>query len=294
MQQTVYIDLYFIINFAMDFLCFFLTSRLLSIRESLWRVLVASAFGGLYACFALFLPHGELFGLVADICACALMSVIAYLRRGELRRILSYALVYAAVSIVLGGFMTALFSLFNRIGLDRLFGSEEDADGISVWIFALLALISGLISVLGGRFFKRKSSRSFCRLRLRERGKILEIKGLCDSGNLVCDPISAKPCIIIELQSVREILRESTYRAIEAGNVSRAENGDISRIRVIPVNTVSGSDMMYALRIDGIEIDFGCGYRNVDALLAFSLNTINADGAIAIVPASLNFENNKI
>lgn len=294
MEQTVYIDLYFIINFAMDFLCFFLTSRLLSIREKLWRVLVASAFGGLYACIALFLPLGAFFGLVADICACALMSVTAYLRRGELRRIFSYALVYAAVSIVLGGFMSALFSLFNRIGLDRLLGSEADADGISVWIFALLAFISGLISVLGGRFFKRKSSRSLCSVRLRDRGRSLEIKGLCDSGNLVCDPISARPCIITELRAIRSILRDSTYSAIESGNVSAADAADMARMRVIPVNTVSGSDMMYALRLERIEIDLGRGYREVDALVAFSLSAIHADGAVAIVPASLDLEDNKI
>ena len=293
MEQTVYIDLYFIVNFSMDFLCFFLTSRLLSIHEKLWRVLVASAFGGVYACVALCLHLGAFLGIVADICACVLMATMAYLGREGARRIFSYSVVYAAVSIVLGGFMTVLFSLFNRVGLDRMLGSENDADGISVWIFALLALMSGLISVFGGRFFKRKSSHSFCCLRLHDRGKTVEIKGLCDSGNLVCDPISTKMCIITELNAVRDILRSSTYRAIEAGIPSTADAADMARIRVIPVKTVSGSDMIYALRLDRIEVDFGKGYREVDALLAFSRAAINADGAVAIVPASLDFGNNK-
>ena len=290
MEQTVYIDLYFIINFAMDFLCFFLTSRLLSIRENHLRILAASAFGGAYACLALFLPLGSLWGLALDIVACVIMSAIAYLRASELGRLPSYALVYTAVSIVLGGAMTALFSIFNRIGLDKMLGSAEDTDGISVWIFALLALISGLFSVLGARFFKKKTSLTFCKIRIYDRGRMTELLGLCDSGNLLCDPISARYCIIMELSAAKGVLCDRTYRAIERGRPERVDSSDISRIRVIPVNTVSGTDMMYAIRFEKTEIDFGGGYRNADVLVAFSMSKINAEGATALVPTSLDFD----
>ncbi len=288
MEQTVYVDLYFIINFAMDFLCFFLTARLLSIRESLARTLVASAIGALYACISLFLGLKGMLSLSVDIGACVFMSAIAFYRKHELRRLPANALVYTAVSIVLGGFMTALFSLFNRIGLDRLLGSEQDADGISVWLFALLALISGLAAMLGGRFFKKKSLRTECRLRIYKGKKNVELKALCDSGNLLHDPISARPCIIVELDSMRDLLTRRTVRTIESGGVTAFEGEDAERVRIVPVHTVSGDGIMYAFRLDRIELDFGGGWCEVDALAAVSTVPINADGASALVPSELN------
>lgn len=288
MEQTVYMDLYFIINFAMDFLCFFLTARLLSIRDSIIRVLAASAVGALYACISLLWGLSGIWSLMSDISACIVISTIAFCRKRELRRLPANALVYTAVSIVLGGFMTALFSLFNRIGLDRLLGSEQDADGISVWLFALLALISGIAAMLGGKFFKKKSSRTICCIRLYNRKKTIEIKGLCDSGNLLRDPISARPCIIVELGSMSGLLSRRTVRAIEAGALTAFEGEDAGRVRIVPVRTVSTEGMMYAFRLDRIELDFGDGWREVDALAAVSAVPINADGASALVPSELN------
>ena len=119
MEQTVYIDLYFMINFAMDFLCFYLTSWLLSLHRSLLRTMLASAFGALYACVALLIGLRGIWSILADLAICLLMCAIAYYRPKEARAVAVDALVYSAVSILLGGAMTALFYFFNRMGLDR-------------------------------------------------------------------------------------------------------------------------------------------------------------------------------
>lgn len=294
MEQTVYIDLYFIINFAMDFLCFFLTARLLSIKESIFRSIIASALGALYACVSLIFGIDGILSLFVDILACIIISAVAFYRRKELKLLPVNALVYTAVSIVLGGFMTVLFSFFNRIGLDRFLGSEEDADGISVWLFALLALLSGVAAMLGGRFFKKKSSRIKCMLRLSNRGKRVEIRALCDSGNLLREPISARPCIVAELKEISTLFSAKSVHALERGRCELLGEEEMERIRVIPVRTVSGSTMMYAIRLDSVEIDFGNGWREVDTFVAISQNPINADGAAALVPAELGVGKDKI
>ena len=155
MEHTVYIDLYFMINFAMDFLCFYLTSWLLSLRRSLLRTMLASAFGALYACVALFLGLRGVWSILSDLAICLLMCAIAYYRPKEARAVAVDALVYSAVSILLGGAMTALFYFFNRIGLDRLLGSEEDADGVSVWLFALIAIAGAVATAFGGKLMRK-------------------------------------------------------------------------------------------------------------------------------------------
>ena len=287
MEQTVYIDLYFIINFAMDFLCFFLCARLLSIKESIPRSIAASAIGGVYACISLVAGAGAVVSLLLDISAALLMSAVAFGRRREMRNVISYAVVYAAVSIVLGGAMTALFEFFNRIGLDKMLGSEGDADGISVWLFALLAFLSGAFTLLGTRRLKKRSASARCRVKLYYKGKSIELEGLCDSGNLLREPISAKPCIVIEAEKMRELLPPAFFFALVGQKPDRLAKEEASRVRVVFMKTASGEKMSYAVRMDKIELDLGKGMSEVDAFVALSETSIRASGAKVLVPSEL-------
>ena len=287
MEQTVYVDLYFIINFAMDFLCFFLVARLLSLRESILRSLAASALGGVYACVSLIVPLDVLLSLALDALAAIAMSAIAFGRKKEPFKIVTYAVVYAAVSIVLGGAMTALFDLFNRIGLDRMLGSEEDADGVSIWLFALLAFLGGLFTIFGARRFKRQSATLKCRVKLSYNENSIELDGLCDSGNLLREPISAKPCIVVARNDVRELFPATFLQAIEEQRTDKLSADEASRVRVVFMNTASGEKMSYAVRMDKIELDMGNGMSGVDAFVVISTTPIRARGAAALVPSEL-------
>ena len=289
MEQTVYVDLFFLINFSMDFLCFFLTSRLLSYRFSVKRTLLAAAVGGIYACVALFWGLSGLWSLLADLAACGAISAVAVFRRGNGREVAGYAVVYAACSIVLGGFMTVLFSLFNRLGLDGMLGEEGDGDGISVWLFALLALISGALSMFGMKLFKRKSTRQRGRVEIMYGDRRIILDALCDSGNLLTDPISAKPCIVAEKEEVKKILPQGVAAVIDNGRLDMLSKRDVGRVRVIPAQTVSGGGILYALKVDRVRLDMGKGWCDADALIALCRLERNADGAKALVPSTLAF-----
>ena len=286
MEQTVYIDLYFMINFGMDFLCFFLTGRLMSLRISILRCILASALGGAYACAALFFGLGSLPSIALDVAVCVLISAVAFFNKRELKFLPAYALVYTAVSILLGGFMTVLFGIFNRLGLDRLFGSEDDADGLSVWLFLLLAVLGGLGAVFGGKHIRRKSARKNCRLELRYGNRSAIFSALCDSGNLLCEPISNKPCVIVELRAARTFLPSDIYEATEQRRSELLLPENARRLRVIPVRTVGGGGMMYAFRMDSVRVDMGKGFREVDVFVALCNEELKG-GVSALVPSEL-------
>lgn len=289
MEQTVYIDIFFLINFSMDLLCFFLTSKLLANRSSLKRIVIASALGGVYACVSLFVALRGIISVLVDIFACGAMCAIAYKRKGNLGEVCQCSVVYAAVSIVLGGAMTVLFSLFNKLGLDRMLGTEDDADGISVWLFAILAAVSGCLALFGGAFFKRKSSRTEGEIEIGYESRKIRFKAFCDSGNLLVEPISGKPCIIVERGEMERILPHNMARMIIHGKTEELSAEEVKRIRIIPAGTVGGSSLLYAVRVDEIRINMGKGWSAVDALVAFGEIGKNAYGAKALIPSSVAF-----
>ncbi len=283
MGQVVYVDLFFMINFSMDFLCFFLASQLLSSKLGLLRSLIASIFGGIYACVALFLPFGNIGAVISDICVCILMCLIAFGTKGSL---LGHTCLYFAVSAVLGGFMTALFELLNRADLPLY---SVSGDGISAYLLALLALISALISLAGGRFFRRRTSKKYTRVHIEFEGKTRVLTAFCDSGNLLRDPIGGKACIVTDIDAVEGFFPEELIQMSRCGCIDTTVS-DASlarRIRVIPTQSATGGGMLVAIRPDKISIGEGNEEHTSDALLALCVLGTAAEGCQALVPTSI-------
>lgn len=284
MQQTVYVDLYFMINFSMDFLCFFLTCHLLCVRLSVGRALLASALGGAYAVAALFMGVGGLGSLMLDILVCVVIAAVAL---AGIARLPSAAVVYAAVSMVLGGFMTALFSLFDTLSLG---GEELRGDGIDAFAFALLALASALISFIFGKFFRRRVSRRRETVTVRVGERQARLLGLCDSGNLLRDPISSRLCVLADVEAVRDIVPApvaDAARRAGAAELSLLDDDAARRLRLIPTQTATGGGVLIALRVDAMLIGEGSEAKDVDALLALC-PTGRFDGDCqALIPSEL-------
>ena len=291
-MQTVYIDIFFLINFSMDFLSLFLASRLLSRKVKILRLALSALLGGFYACFSLvfsFSAHLGVFSLAVDAFACLLMAFIAIFSRKNLRGVFSFALVFGAVSILLGGAMTALFALFNRMGLDSLLNgnSADTDDGISVWLFAVFAIISAFLTLVGGKFLRRKSLRQEGMVEIAYRGKSVSLPCVCDSGNLLREPISQKLCIVAELDALRPILTRELYESASRGDISALDGIDASRVRVIPTQSAVGSAMLVGLRADRVYVDIGDVKTEFDVYIAISKEKLLLKGVKALVPSEL-------
>ena len=287
MGQTVYVDLLFLINFSMDFLCFFLTARILALPLSLPRTLLAAAVGGIYSDIALFITLGALPSLLVDIFVCVLICAIAFLKKGTLSSLPLYIIVYFAISMALGGFMTAIFNLLNKADIPLESGAS---DGISVWSFAILAAVSGVLTLLGGRFFRRKSAQTHAKVELFFDGKHIKLSAMTDTGNLLREPISGKPCIVADISSLSGIIPESLARAAREGKISalgRLSQNDSKNVRIIPTKTALGEGMLIAIRAEKITVDTGKGAKMIDAFVALSDIKKSADGSEALLPSEI-------
>ena len=285
----MYVDLYFLINFSMDFLCFFLTSRILRGPIRLPRMAIGAALGGLYADLALFLPLTGAAALGLDLLAAAAICLITYGKRGEGRSLPVHVLVYTAVSMTLGGFMTAFFHLLRRSEwLSSTTGVESD--GISVWLFALLAAISGLVTLLGGKFFTRQSARPWARVSLYYGGRCVRLDGMTDTGNLLREPIGGKPCLLADAEALRPLLPEEILSAaLSTGAVAldRMPREYARHLRLVPAKTASGEGLLVAVKMERITVNRGGGEREIDAMVALCRLGKSAAGYSVLLPAEL-------
>jgi hypothetical protein len=183
-----------------------------------------------------------------------------------------------------GGCMTAIFNVLNRFNLPLV--DIVDADGISTYLFAILAAVAGFISLKSGSIISHRSSISECYLEISYNGKRERFQGFCDSGNLVKDPMTGKAVIIIDRTVLNRLIDVSCLDDYLHGKATSTST------YMIPIHTAGGRSLLTAFRPDKILLEC-TSKRNktikseVDALIAPSNIQISAQGYTAIVPQCL-------
>ena len=283
MQQDVYIDLYFLINTSMNLLCLVLTASLLHRKIHRWRAILGAAVGGAYAIGALLFGSGGVLGLVSDCAVAFVMCAITFsTKRCTVWRLLQCTAVQTLTSMILGGVMTALYSMLNRLHLPF---EALQGDNLSVWSLAILSAFSGLITAFGGRFFGFSQKTKSVTLRVVVFGKEITLCAMVDTGNLLRDPVSGHSVIVAEEEQLLAILPKSLAEALKSPSVERwlSERAYNSRIRIIPTHTAAGTRMLPAIIPDSVTITDADGAYPADYLIAPAKLGENAHGFDAVI-----------
>ena len=285
METEVYVDLYFMINASMDFLCMLITARLLHRRIKTARLLTGAVIGGLYAVAALLLGCAGVGGFLLDCMMAVVLSAVVFFG-GETRllRVLQASLVYILVSMVLGGIMTALYTWLNRLDLPF---EVLQGDGISVLIFGLLALTAGLVTSRGGRLFGLSQKTRSVGVDAVLLGKRVRLTAMVDSGNLLHDPVSGRSVIVADRRKLFGVLPPELLAEGRAGENAifswMDSSPHASRVRLIPTATAMGTGLLVAVLPDLLVIEEGDERYESDYLIAVSSLGAHAEGFDAVI-----------
>lgn len=289
MTQDIYIDLLFLINFSMDYLCLYITGKVLHRRLKLSRMLIGSAVGGIYSIISLFFPFSAFINLTIDALFCIFICFIAFHEKGRgISSILTSSFLFVGISLMTGGVMTAIFNMLNKldIPLDGI-----DGDGISTYIFAIVAAIAGFISLRSGKIISRRSNIRECKLTVTVCGKSSTISAISDSGNLVKDPLSGKSVIIIDKNELNKLCDTSVFDSFMRGELFMNNSG-IKGLRIIPINTANGRGCLCAAIPDNLTLEISSkkgkiSLISIDALIAPGDIGESAEGYRAIIPSEI-------
>ncbi len=284
MQAEVYADLYFLINTSMNLLSLMLAAALLHLRVKRWRAIAAAAVGGLYAVLALLFGAGGILGFLADLALAFVMCAITFAaRNGRFSRLLKCTAVQFLTSVLLGGIMTALYSLLNRLDLPL---NALQGDGISVWLFVALSAVAGIITARGGRFLRLSGATKSVTVHAKFFENELTLSALVDSGNLLRDPISGRSVIVVDRQKLLSALPPSLRAALEkeAPDEWLRDARYTRMIRLIPTKTATGERLLPALTPHALRLSDGKSTYPADYLIAPADLGESACGFDAIIP----------
>ena len=286
LEKTVFGDLLFFVNFCMDFQCLFLAAKILHRPFSVWRAALASAFGAAYAVAALFLSTSGALAFLLDFAVCFLMCLLGFppKRRG-MGRVFAIFLVYFGVSFAVGGAMSGMASLLSHLSLPI-----SEGEDVSSGLFFLLAAVGGLSTFLFGRVSARRARETHATLRLSFDGVTADFFAMVDTGNLLVDPVSARPVVLLTVRAAKRLFSSPVLGLLTSGDPSSlmtAPKETARRIRVCPTAGATGEGLLLAIAPDGATVLVGKREERVSVLVApVSLHT-GFDGAEALLPATL-------
>ena len=289
MEQTVYGDILFFVNFCMDFQCLFLSGKLLHRPFPLLRGVLFSALGALYACAALFLQVSGVVAFLADCSVCFLMCLGVFLtREGGVRSVLAPFALYFGVSMAVGGVMSGIAALLSHIETPMGEGTEDMSSGA----FFVLATLGGVATFLWGRMCQRRAKGKRAKLKLFYGGQQLSVHSMVDTANLLRDPIGGRPVILLDRRAARELLPRELLDALCHGEraVAALPYELARRVRWIPTATATGSGLLLAIEPDRAVLDAGRGATEVEVLLTPVSLTVADREVKALLPAELIME----
>ena len=241
--MKIYADVLFAINFSMDLISLFITSLILRRKASKKRFLLSAAMGGLYGVLAVILPLNTITSGIFSVIVSLIMCYISFFEK-SIKRLTGLYIIYWGASACLGGIMSVLYSFLNKLLAEYIenFSYSNVYTGARFFVVAILSI---LISIILSRFFTTEKSIKFAKISVKIDKKEFELNALCDSGNLLTEPISGKSVILVS---------EKSDLANEINKIP-----DIYK-RYIPFSSVGGEGMIKGvlpklLIVNGVQRD---------------------------------------
>ena len=270
-EAVLYADVLFFINFSMDYLSLYAAGRLLSYSPRAWRVMLAAAAGALYGTAAAALLWNGWIGAGGAAACAAAMTAIAFGISEGMRSFLRTTFAVWGCGALLGGAMTLAAGL---IGPSPVMGGYAD---MAAAVPAVLFFFTHLS--------RRALSRGYAQVCIPCGENVCDSRALIDSGNLLTDPLSGVPVILMCASEARRLVGdEADGRFRGRFSPDGAMRGGV---RVIPVQGTEGTRLLYGFFCAEVTVRRGRRVCRRQAVICVDHGTESYGGCGVLLPAVL-------
>lgn len=241
--MTVYLDIILLENLCMNYIILFATGLICKIKIKQIRIIIASILGGIYSILS-FAPILKLYSnIILKIILSITMIYIAFKPEG-IKKLAKELILFYLVSFAFGG---CAFCLLYFIKPQEILMRNGYLTGTYPIKIALLGGIVGFVIVnIAFKLVKGKISKKdmFCNIEIFLKKKSINIRAMIDTGNLLKDPISGIPVIVVEKRELEPLISRNITDNINLILEGRVEElakevkENLPKFRVIPFTSL--------------------------------------------------------
>jgi len=263
--MTIYLDVVLIENLCMNYIILFATGYLLKMKMNHIRLILSALIGGVYSILA-YMQILEIYSnILLKIILSIVMVYIAYNAK-NIKQLAKELIFFYLTSFVFGG---CAFALLYFIKPEEILIKNGTYVGTYPLKVAILGGIVGFtITVIAFKFVKKRFSKKdmYCKITIYFAKKSVSTIALLDTGNMLKDPITGMPVIVVEKEILRNILPDiilNNLNKIIGGDVAKEIYEDenleyITKFRVIPFSSIGKTNgMILGFKANKVEIEDG-------------------------------------
>ena len=253
-----YIDLILLENVIMNYIILLATGMICKVNIKNIRLFLGSIIGAIYA----ILVYVEGFGIYSNPIIKILISVcMIYVsfNSNNAKILLKEIIIFYLTSFCFGGAAYYLLHTVDSNSIQRI-------NGVLIGIYPIkVAIMGGILGFvlinISFRIIKNKLTRKdmIYELRIFYKGKSSNIKVILDTGNLLTEPITKTPVLIVEAEKLKNVVPKEILNNIEdfiySNSLKKIDEDIKSRCSIIPFSSIGRSNgIIIGFRPDYIKI----------------------------------------
>ncbi len=244
--MIIYLDIVLLENICMNYIILYATGIIYKTKMKSFRIFLSSILGGLYAVIS-FMGILEIYSSI--FLKFILSVVMVYMAFGSknVKILLKQLLLFYLASFVFGGVAFALLyfvkpqEILTKNGL--LIGTYP------IKIVSLGAIVGFFVIRTAIQFIKGKINKNdmLCNIEVHINNNFKIVTALIDTGNLLQEPITKTPVIIVEAIELEEILSNKFINNLEnilKGNIPEELIEYMPKLKVIPFTSLGKENGM--------------------------------------------------
>ena len=245
----------------MNSIILYATSIILKLKPKLFRILISSVIGSIYS-IILYITEMKIYSsIISKIILSIIMTYVAF-NPQNVKKMWKQILIFYLTSFVFGG--VALYLIYFLKPQDILMKNGMYVGENILKIILLGGIVAFVVIKISLKIIKTKISSKdmYCNIKIKLNEKEVETTAMLDTGNLVKEPITNTPVIIVESSLLYEMLPKEILNNLEEvlnGNLSdipeEIQEKYISKMRCIPFKSLGKENgMLLGIRADEIEV----------------------------------------
>ena len=212
--MTIYIDIILMENLIMNFIILYATGLVLKRKIKNIRLILASLLGAVYSLLAYISTFEIYTNMILKIILSILIVYIAFNAQNT-KQIGKDLLLFYLISFVFGGATFALIYIIKP--QDILMKNGLFLGTYTLKTVILGSIIAFVIVITAFKIVKSKFSAKdmYCKIKIKLNEKQIETNAMIDTGNLLKEPITNTPVIVVEHTLLYECIPKEILNNLE-------------------------------------------------------------------------------
>ena len=259
--MTIYIDIIIVENLIMNYIILYATGLISKSKKSYLRMFLASLIGAIYATLEYVLKVNIYSNIILKTILSIIIVYVAFYPQNA-KKMCKQIVLFYVTTFTFGGIATYLIYVLKPQNIIIKNGMYVGTYVLKVIFIG--AIVGTIILAIAFKMAKNKLTQKdmICKVKIKLNGKEETVEAMVDTGNMLKEPITGTPVVVVERTSLYELLPKeilNNSESILGGDFEKIpeeiKNEYVPKLKLIPFASLGKQNgMLVGIKPEKIEV----------------------------------------